>query len=114
MDRDISLINDIFESALRIQEKTSNIEYAEFEINLDIQDIVIRRFAIIGEAVRRLSEEFKRHHPKLPYNEMKAMRNVLIHEYDYVSNMVLWTTIKDDIPFVIESCSKILEDYNKE
>jgi uncharacterized protein with HEPN domain len=114
MDRDISLINDILESALRIQDKTKNIEFADFEMNLDIQDIVIRRFAIIGEAVGRLSEEFKRHHPKLPYKEMKAMRNVLIHEYDYVSNMILWTTINDDIPFVIESCTKILEDYNRD
>lgn len=111
MDRDISLINDIYESAVRIKEKTENIDYDEFCSDLDIQDIVIRRFLIIGEASGRLSLEFRRHHSKLPYNEMKAMRNILIHEYDYVSNQILWDTIKDDLPAVIEKCGKILQEY---
>ncbi len=114
MDRDHSLIFDILESAQRIQDKTINMDFNEFEKDIDVQDIVIRRFAIIGEAVSRLSLEFRRHHPNLPYKEMKAMRNVLIHEYDYISNMVLWTTINDDIPSVVDSCKRILEEYNRD
>ncbi len=114
MDRDISLINDILESALRIQEKTGNLDFTQFSSDVDIQDIVIRRFLVIGEAAGRLSLEFRRHHGKLPYNEMKAMRNVLVHEYDYISKQILWDTIQDDLPSIIKQCNKILQDYNRD
>jgi uncharacterized protein with HEPN domain len=46
-----------------------------------MQDAVIRRFEIIGEAATKISETIKTANPNVQWRLMKAMRNKLIHEY---------------------------------
>lgn len=78
MEREISWFVDILESAERILAKTNSVNYDQFKSDLDLQDIVIRRFEIIGEAAARLGSKFRTRHPEVPYQVMKDMRNVLI------------------------------------
>jgi uncharacterized protein with HEPN domain len=51
---------------------------------------VERQIEILGEAARRVSEEFKRAHPEIPWRRIVAQRNVLIHEYDEVLDPEIW------------------------
>lgn len=69
--------------------------------NLQVQDAVVRNIEIIGEAVNhihKMSPDFIDQHPQLPWAQMRAMRNVAIHEYFYVDLKIVWTTVKDDLP----------------
>jgi uncharacterized protein with HEPN domain len=111
MEREISWFIDILESAERILAKTKNVNYDQFKADMDLQDIVIRRFEIIGEAAARIGAKFKTRHPEVPYQVMKDMRNVLIHEYDFVDYKVIWDTIINDLPDVVIKCSEILVNY---
>jgi uncharacterized protein with HEPN domain len=45
-----------------------------------IRDAVIRNLEIIGEAVKKLSDGFKKKHPKIPWRQIAGMRDKLIHE----------------------------------
>ncbi|HLG30832.1 MAG TPA: HepT-like ribonuclease domain-containing protein, partial [Candidatus Brocadiales bacterium] len=73
------------------------------------QDAVIRRIEIVGEAARRISEETQNGFPGLPWNEIIGMRNVMIHEYDDVDLAIVWETVKNDLPPLIESLEDILK-----
>ncbi len=55
-----------------------------------LQDAVIRCLEILGEATKRLSPEFRRLHPDLPWRAMAGMRDVLIHAYDQVDLEEVW------------------------
>lgn len=58
MKRDISVyLEDILESIKRIDEYTQNITEEDFYSNVSIQDAVVRRFEIIGEAAKHIPQE---------------------------------------------------------
>lgn len=61
-------------------------------------DAVIRNFEIIGEAANHVPDPIQAKFAKIPWGHMKAMRNILIHEYFGVDIEVLWKTINDDLP----------------
>jgi uncharacterized protein with HEPN domain len=63
-----------------------------------MQDAVIRQFEIIGEAARKLDVDFLENNPDFPVKEAVAMRNILIHEYNYVNIDQVWKTIQEDLP----------------
>ena len=68
-----------------------------FGKDTQLQDAVIRRLAIIGEAVKHLPQEFKEAHADIPWKEMTGMRDVLIHEYSGINMKRVWDTVKKDL-----------------
>jgi len=62
------------------------------------QDAVIRQFEIIGEAARRLDDSLKAARPEIPWRQVVATRNRLIHGYFQVNLEVLWATATKDLP----------------
>lgn len=61
----------------------------------------MRRFEIIGEAARRVSENTRDNLPAVPWRQMIGLRNILIHEYGEVNLEQLWDTIHRDLPDLI-------------
>ena len=66
MPRDKEYLTDILESCRLAISHTSNITKNEFLVDVKCQDAVIRRFEIIGEAARRISDTMKSEHPEIP------------------------------------------------
>jgi uncharacterized protein with HEPN domain len=62
------------------------------------QDAVIRNFEIIGEAVKRLSDDARRAHPQVPWREIAGFRDVLIHDYMGVKLELVWNAVSDHLP----------------
>ena len=56
---------------------------------------------IVGEAVKRLSREFREGHPQLPWKAMAGHRDILIHHYDAVDLPAVWAIAKERIPELI-------------
>jgi uncharacterized protein with HEPN domain len=101
MDRDKTYLLDILNSAELIADYTAGIKRDTFLDTIEIQDAVIRRLEIIGEATRRISNQFKEEHPDLPWKEMLGLRNFVIHEYEGIDLKVIWDTIKNNLPNLI-------------
>ncbi len=74
-----------------------------------MQDAIIRKLEIIGEAVKRLPIPFKKRHPKIAWRVIAGMRDVLIHEYFGVNINVVWNTIKKDIPKLKAQIIEVIE-----
>jgi len=55
-----------------------------------VQDSVIRNLEIIGEASRNLPVDLRKSYPKVPWQSITGMRNVLIHEYFGVDLDIVW------------------------
>lgn len=69
---------------------------------------VIREFEIIGEAVGKLSEELKSRYPEIPWQDVKDFRNLLAHEYFGVDLEIVWNTIRDDLPQLLDAVQNIV------
>ncbi len=69
---------------------------------------------IIGEAATRLSPETRDAHTAVPWREIIAFRNKLIHGYDTIDRDILWAILANDFPTLRTELSSILsEDTNK-
>lgn len=64
---------------------------------------------IVGEAAGRLPPEIRRKHRAIDWPRIIGMRNRLIHAYDRVDLDVLWQTIDEDFPRLVDRIQKILE-----
>ena len=71
-------------------------------------DAVVRNFIIIGEAASHLPEDFIEKHADLPWREMRDMRNIAVHEYFGVDNMVVWETIQNNLPPLLPMLRKLI------
>jgi len=63
----------------------------------------------IGELTTRLSDDFQDRHNKIPWNEIKATRNVFVHAYGDMNIEETWYIIINDVPELKEYCQKILQ-----
>ena len=68
----------------------------------------------IGELGGQLSREFREEHNQMPWNEIKAMRNVMAHAYGSISIQATWETICRDIPSLKGFCENVLENAMRE
>ena len=101
-------IQDIFESISAILTYVGNVSEHEYCTNMMMQDAVNRRFEIIGEAAKNLTEEYKLKNPQIEWQLIKAMRNKLAHEYFGISNSTVYKTVLMDLPILKEKNEALL------
>lgn len=110
MQRDNAYLRDIQESAQLALDYLEGVDLETFTHNIQLQDAVIRRVEIIGEAARRVSETTRAANPTLPWRQMIGMRNQVIHMYDGVDVEVVWATVREDLPRLLEALAKIMDN----
>lgn len=98
MDRDNQYKQDILEAIAKIQQSTQGFTYESFVNDADIFDACVRRLEIIGEAVKRLSQDFKAKLPEVPWKEIAGFRDKAIHDYASLHAGIVWETIESDLP----------------
>jgi uncharacterized protein with HEPN domain len=70
---------------------------------------VLRNLEIIGEAARHIPEAITRKYPDIPWEEMRAIRNIVIHEYFGVNLNIIWHTTQVNLPSIVDKLEEILE-----
>ena len=101
MDRDPVYLLDILRSARAIRSYVEGVSRDDFLENPQLQDSVIRRIEIMGEASGRLSAAFREEHPEIPWARIRGMRNRMIHGYDDIDMAIVWETVERDIPRLV-------------
>ena len=84
------LIAHILECIELIEEYTKGVTKEQFLKEKQLQDAVIRRIEIIGEAVKNIPQEIKDQYPAIPWKEIIGMRDILIHEYFGIDLELTW------------------------
>jgi len=106
---DPDFIADITEATKRIISYTGGMGYEEFLNDNKTQDTVVRNLEIIGEATKNLSDNFKKQQTHIPWKNMAAIRDRLIHHYFGVNYDILWEIIRNELPEIL----RILETKPK-
>jgi uncharacterized protein with HEPN domain len=110
MSRDNAYLYDMLESAQAILDYLAGKTWDEFSKDSLLQDAVVRRLEIIGEASSRVSMETQRKNPQIPWTAIKGTRNRVIHGYDTVRLDIIWDIARDDLPGLARDLQKIIPD----
>ena len=90
-------IEHILECIGLIESYTEAETKETFLVSKQMQDAVIRRIEIIGEAVKNIPEQFKQTHTGIPWKRIAGMRDILIHEYFSVDLNLTWRVATTEI-----------------
>ena len=98
----------ILEAMERIEKYAAKGEKAFRDEEL-IQNWIIRNIQVIGEAARALSGEFREKHPQIPWSDIIAMRNVLVHDYFDIDLDIVWQVVIRDLPQLKSDLQNVLK-----
>ena len=106
--RDPQYIAHILDCIEKIERYLTGITRDDFlrSGNDMMQDAVVRELEIIGEVTKRISQEFWGSHPEVPWHEIAAMRNSIVHDYESVDFVVVWETATEDLPVLKKALTK--------
>jgi uncharacterized protein with HEPN domain len=97
----------MLERILRIESYTWEGE-SSFLQNPLIQDAVIRNLEVIGEAAKRVPDEFRVQHPDIPWRALTGFRDVLIHQYEGVGLALVWSAVATSLPELRQAIEAVL------
>ncbi|THV39693.1 HepT-like ribonuclease domain-containing protein [Glycomyces buryatensis] len=97
MRDDSERLADILDAAEKIHRKVVEGRDA-FDADEYAQLAIVHLVQIIGEAANRLSPEVTEAHPEIPWRQIVATRNRVVHSYFDVDLELLWTVAAVDIP----------------
>ena len=107
------LLEDIATAITTILEYIKDYNFEKYEADLKTKHAVERNFEIIGEAARRIPENYKIQHPEIEWRVIKDFRNFIIHDYFGINNQIVWDTIQLRLPDLLKDVTKLLNAEKK-
>ena len=102
-------LNDILQSIADIRMFIAGMSYDQFTADRKTIHAVVRSLEIVGEATKKIPQEIRSLYPDLPWNEIAAMRDKLIHEYFGVDLEIVWETAQNDLAPLEDIISKVID-----
>lgn len=94
-------LDDMIEFAEKVIAYTDGLDQAAFAASGLNYDATVRNLELIGEAASHIPEAVRTENPQIPWRQVIATRNRLIHGYLGIDNDTLWSIVKDDIPALL-------------
>ena len=114
MKPDVVRVHHMLDAAYEILKFMEGKSRHDLEEDRKLNLSVVHLLEIIGEAAAGTSTEFRENFPFLPWKAVVGMRNRLIHGYYDIDLDIVWKTIEEDIPPLIDALEKILESVKEE
>lgn len=100
-------LDDMIGFAQAVLAYTDGHDQARFVASRLNYDATLRNLELIGEAAGHLPDEVRAMAPEVPWRQVVATRNRLIHGYLGIDNDTLWSIIRDDVPALLDSLVRL-------
>lgn len=91
-------VDDMIGFAERATMYPAGMQQSEFQSNALVRDATLRNLELIGEAALHIPQAIRDSSPKIPWRQIIATRNRLIHGYLGIDDDTIWSIIRDDLP----------------
>ncbi len=108
MSQDEIILLDIIRAIRLVVEFTEDMDKDSFLGDIKTQSAVLHQLMVMGEAVKRLSMDYRSQYSQIPWKLMAGMRDKLIHGYDIVDLEEVWRTVEVDVPQVLPLLETLL------
>jgi len=104
-DKDQAFLDDIREACAIILSRVENKHLPDFVADQGLQDGIVLRLALIGEASKNLTEKARGRYSDIQWKDMASLRNLIVHSYWKIDSLKIWKIVRDDIPRLLEILS---------
>lgn len=97
-------------AAERAVEFTKPVSYFEFQLDVEKQMAVTMALVLMGDAVNKIAKKFPHfmeEHPEVAWDQMRGLRNAIVHQYYDLALDVLWDTVHNDLPILIAQLDQL-------
>ena len=109
LERDRLHLLHMRDAAQSAQEFVHKRERADLDNDRLFQLALVKAVELVGESAYHITDQLKAEHSEIPWRDMIDMRHVLVHNYWRVELDVVWDTVRDDLPFVIDRLQQLIE-----
>jgi len=113
MKSDRAFLADILDEAGLICRELEGVSEAEFREDVRISRTLLHSLMIIGEASARLSKELTSRYPHVPWAQIVALRNRIVHNYGAIELHVIWNICQCDLPQLAACVAEVLRDEDE-
>ena len=95
-DRNKERLMHICDAIAKIEQYTKGLEEESFYNDSRTNEAVLFQLSVIGEAIINVENTLLEKY-KYPWHEVRALRNVIAHEYFEIKMDKVWSTVQDDL-----------------
>jgi uncharacterized protein with HEPN domain len=103
---DAAFLDDILEACALIASRLRKKQLPDFVSSTELQDSVVLRLIVIGEACKNLSEKARKRYPDVAWKDMARLRDLAVHHYWKIDALKVWEIAQEDVPFLLSRLSK--------
>jgi uncharacterized protein with HEPN domain len=103
---DAAFLDDIREACALIVSRLRKRKLPDFISNTELQDSVVLRLIVIGEACKNLSEAARKRYPDVQWKDMARLRNLAVHHDWKMDALKIWEIAQEDVPLLLTTLSR--------
>lgn len=105
---DLVYVGHMLDKTLEAMNLVKGKDRTDYDSEASIRYALAHLLQIIGEAARRISPDFCKVHPEIPWKAIIGMRHKVVHDYMSVDEDVVWDTVQQELPPLIKLLNKIV------
>lgn len=105
----VSYLRDMNHALEKIVSFSKDLSFFQFQKGGVNRDAILFNFQIIGEAVKHVPRHVQSKNKHIPWNQMAALRNDIVHEYFDPDDMIIWEIIQHNIPINIQDLQFLIQ-----
>lgn len=94
-------LQHMLDAALDVRTFVAGRQRDELDTNAMLQRALVNALQVIGESAARTTDEGRARIPSLPWGQIVATRNILVHVYWGIDSDQLWRMAVEDVPVLI-------------
>lgn len=98
----------LFECAQAAISYVEGMDEQSFLFDRKTRDAVLTRITALAEAAEKMSLVFNELHANVPWNEIRGMRNRIVHDYHGIDSGIIWEVCQSELPEMVSILSPLL------
>lgn len=93
---------------------TAGMTLEQYRLDVKVHKAVLMNLVIIGEAAKYTPGRVTRQHASIPWDDLRELRNFVVHVYFRVEARLVWETVQRELPAVVRKLDQVLRDAGED